>query len=177
MCGNAAGAQQVITSLNSAIASMNLDVNLDEVGCLGLCYAEPLIDIQLPGSSRLFFDNVIPDNVNDLLQSYVLDGKVPKSGVLGYLGVDPIAVGPAASEHGRRTGDRIGREDGRGALDVDPAVEEEPLDVRKVAGEGHLFQGVVPQAVDEDDQDPGIFDRSWVGHSLDEWAGVGSSDR
>ena len=40
MCGNAAGAQQVISSLKSSIESMNLDVNLDEVGCLGLCYAE-----------------------------------------------------------------------------------------------------------------------------------------
>ena len=77
MCGNAAGAQQVISSLKSSLDSMNLDVNLDEVGCLGLCYAEPLIDIQLPGSSRLFFDNVVPDKVNDLLQSYISDGKVP----------------------------------------------------------------------------------------------------
>tara|TARA_B100001123_G_scaffold66172_1_gene73582 strand:+ start:11773 stop:13557 length:1785 start_codon:yes stop_codon:yes gene_type:complete len=86
MCGNASGAQQVISSLNNTISSLGLDVNLDEVGCLGLCYAEPLVDIQIPGKPRLFFHNVEPGNVDALLKSYVVDGKVPESSALGYLG-------------------------------------------------------------------------------------------
>ena len=49
---------------------------MDEVGCIGLCFAEPLVDIQTPGSSRLFFGNVRPEDVQGLVDGYLLSGEV-----------------------------------------------------------------------------------------------------
>ena len=45
--GEAVGALQVIEKVRSVIEAKNLDVTVSEVGTSGLCYAEPLLDIQL----------------------------------------------------------------------------------------------------------------------------------
>ena len=58
MCGHAAGAFRVLETLKQYMETKGIEANVQEVGCLGLCYAEPLVDIKKPGKSRLFFNNV-----------------------------------------------------------------------------------------------------------------------
>ena len=86
MCGHAAGALDVVSALKAEAARLEVDAVIDEVGCLGLCYAEPLVDILKPGEPRLFFGNVSPADVPDLLQQYVLEGKVASDKAFAYLG-------------------------------------------------------------------------------------------
>ena len=90
MCGHAAGAFQVVDALREEFRARDIEANLHEVGCLGLCFAEPLVDILKPGSSRLFFKNVTPDDVPEIVQSYLVDDRVPWEKAIGYLGGAPI---------------------------------------------------------------------------------------
>ena len=91
MCGHSAGAYEVIDALKVELERREITATIDEVGCLGLCYAEPLIDILRPGSeSRLFFGNVTPDDVGAIVDSYLVQGTVPADKALGYLGDEPI---------------------------------------------------------------------------------------
>ena len=91
MCGHSAGAYDVIDALKVELERHGITANIDEVGCLGLCYAEPLVDILRPGSeSRLFFGNVTPGDVGDIVDSYLVQGTVPSDKALGYLGEEPI---------------------------------------------------------------------------------------
>ena len=90
MCGQAAGARDTLAAVESELDARAIDANLDEVGCLGLCFAEPLVDIKIPGGSRLFFSSVTPEVVPDIVDSYVAGRRVPDSNVLGYLGQEPI---------------------------------------------------------------------------------------
>ena len=92
MCGHAAGAFQVIDALRATLAELGLDANIHEVGCLGLCFAEPLVDILKPGTPRVFFKNVTPNDVPGIVQSYLVNDKIPSTGVLGSLG-DTLIVG------------------------------------------------------------------------------------
>ena len=94
MCAHAAGAFQVIDALKAELAERGIDANVDEVGCLGLCYAEPLVDILKPGSSRLFFRDVTPDDVPDIIESYLVNDRVPQDKVIGYLGDAAISRVP-----------------------------------------------------------------------------------
>ena len=55
MCGQAVGAVEVVEALRREVARQGLDATVMEVGCLGLCYAEPLVDVQFPGSPRVFY--------------------------------------------------------------------------------------------------------------------------
>ena len=94
MCGHAAGAFDVIEAIRSEVAGRNVDATVDEVGCLGLCYAEPLVDVMKPGESRLFFQNVSVADVPGIVESYLMGDQVPVDKVLGYLGDSPVAGAP-----------------------------------------------------------------------------------
>ena len=81
-CGLGAGAGKTLNALRGYIESHGLDVEVVEVGCIGLCAAEPLVDIQLPTRPRVCFQHVTQDKVEALLDS-VLAGTIPADGVLG----------------------------------------------------------------------------------------------
>ena len=53
-----------------------------EVGCIGLCSAEPIVDVQLPGKTRASFRSVTHEHVERLLDG-VLNGKLPSEMALG----------------------------------------------------------------------------------------------
>ena len=98
MCGHAAGAFDVLDSLRSELEAREIEANVDEVGCLGLCFAEPLVDVVKPGGSRLFFKNVSPSEAGDLIAGYLNDGTFPDDKGLGYLGDEPIDGVPDLAE-------------------------------------------------------------------------------
>ena len=91
MCGHSTGAYEVIDALRNELESQNITARIDEVGCLGICYAEPLVDILCPGTkSRLFFRNVTPNDIPSIVGSYIVEGELPADKVFGYLGEDSI---------------------------------------------------------------------------------------
>ena len=92
LCGQAAGADAVIAALREALAAGNVDAQLSEVGCLGLCYAEPLLEVQLPGGPRVFYGNFDPAMAGEVVAAHVAGGKPIESLVLGYLAPDGAAA-------------------------------------------------------------------------------------
>ena len=86
MCGHAAGAYRVADKLKTVLSERSIEANFDEVGCLGLCYAEPLLDIKKPGSPRVFFNNVTADDIDQIIEGYLINNVLPESNVLGYMG-------------------------------------------------------------------------------------------
>ena len=51
-CGLAAGAGKVLTALQDAVVGQD-GVEVIETGCIGLCYAEPLVEVFDGGHSSL----------------------------------------------------------------------------------------------------------------------------
>ena len=86
MCGHAAGAFRVADRVKTVLSERSIEANLDEVGCLGLCYAEPLLDIKKPGRPRIFFNNVSSSDVEQIIEDYLINDLLPESQVLGYMG-------------------------------------------------------------------------------------------
>ena len=79
----------VIAALREALQSQGLDARLSEVGCLGLCYAEPLLDVQLPGGARVFYGNFDPGGRRTRLSPPMSQGGQPVEDLaLGYLASD-----------------------------------------------------------------------------------------
>ncbi|MHC4873755.1 MAG: NADH-ubiquinone oxidoreductase-F iron-sulfur binding region domain-containing protein [Planctomycetota bacterium] len=81
-CGLAAGADKTVAALEKYAAEEKLDVEIIQVGCVGLCSAEPLMDILMPDKQRLVFENVTADNAVEIFQG-VLGGKVAEDNILG----------------------------------------------------------------------------------------------
>ena len=81
-CGLGAGAGKTLAAIRRYVESHELDAEVVEVGCIGLCAAEPLVDLQLAGRPRLSFRQVTEKVVDGLLDK-VLAGEVPTEYVLG----------------------------------------------------------------------------------------------
>lgn len=67
-CGIAAGADATLKAAGEYIAKQGHDADIVEVGCAGLCSAEPLLDFQLPGKARVIFRKVTADKVETILE-------------------------------------------------------------------------------------------------------------
>ena len=85
LCGQAAGADAVVAALKDALQSQGVDARLSEVGCIGLCYAEPLLDVQLPGGPRVFYGNFDPEQAAEVVSAHVVGGQAVEELALGYL--------------------------------------------------------------------------------------------
>ena len=71
VCGEAAGARAVLESLKSEISKRNISAQISEVGCIGLCYAETIVDILKPGKPRVFYAGVTSEMVPGLVEAYL----------------------------------------------------------------------------------------------------------
>ncbi len=81
-CGIVAGAFKTLKAIREYLAKHNIDATITEVGCIGLCSAEPIVDIQLPGKPRLSFANVSPSDVETLLGD-LLHHTIPDLRIVG----------------------------------------------------------------------------------------------
>ena len=81
-CGLGAGEAKVADVVRQWIDAKKADVDVVEVGCIGYCAAEPLMDVQMPGRTRVCFQNVAPEKVNEILDG-MWKGDVTADSVLG----------------------------------------------------------------------------------------------
>ncbi len=100
-CGLGAGAAKSLATIRTWLAENEVAADVVEVGCIGLCAAEPLLEVQLPGRGRLVLQEATYGRVADLLAD-ALAGRTPESNVLGQHrmeGVEPWAEAPFLDEH------------------------------------------------------------------------------
>jgi NADH-quinone oxidoreductase subunit F len=85
-CGRAAGAEAVLAEIDRELTQRNIDAIVMQVGCVGLCYAEPLVDIIKPGRPRICYGNVTPEIVAQLIEDYLVEGNPRSELALGTIG-------------------------------------------------------------------------------------------
>lgn len=88
-CGCGAGANKTLAALRNHLAEKKIAMEVLEVGCIGLCSEEPIVDIQLPGKARVYFRQVTGDKVGQLVDG-VLAGRLPSNMILGQMS-SPLA--------------------------------------------------------------------------------------
>jgi NADH-quinone oxidoreductase subunit F len=71
-CGRAAGAVEVLEAVRDTLREHGLDARVVEVGCIGPCYLEPLMDIRMPGRPRISYANVTAKKSRHIVESYLL---------------------------------------------------------------------------------------------------------
>jgi NADH-quinone oxidoreductase subunit F len=89
-CGRSAGSIDVMEALRIESAAAGIDANLIEVGCVGLCYLEPIVCIQKPGHPMIVFGNVTTHQVKSLIDGYLVKDEIPPKLVLGTIGDQKI---------------------------------------------------------------------------------------
>ncbi len=84
-CGVSAGADAVIASIDGALERLGSDLRAERAGCIGMCFAEVLVEIRDAGESR-FYSRVTPDTAVRIVEEDVIGGR-PASDLL----IDPAS--------------------------------------------------------------------------------------
>jgi NADH-quinone oxidoreductase subunit F len=85
-CGRASGALAVLEAIKSELVKHGIDAIIIQVGCIGLCYAEPLVDIAKPNCPRICYSSVTPEIVSQLIEDYVIKDNPRPDLALGTIG-------------------------------------------------------------------------------------------
>jgi len=97
-CGRAAGAEAVLTAIERELAQWNIEAIITQVGCIGLCYIEPLVDIIKPGHPRISYGNVTPEIIPRLIEDYLVNDNPCPDLALGTIGDGKIEGIPSLFE-------------------------------------------------------------------------------
>jgi NADH-quinone oxidoreductase subunit F len=89
-CGRAAGADAVIKVLKDELERRQIKADITRVGCIGLCYLEPLVDIVKQGKPRVCYGNVTPDNVSKIIDGYIVSDNPQSDMLLGSIGDESL---------------------------------------------------------------------------------------
>jgi len=103
-CGKAAGAKQVLAAFKELLEERSVEADFSEVGCLGMCYAEPLVEIGLPDGRRVLYANVTEKTARILVDEFVVGGNPVPAHALAYLGDRPVDGDPAGPRGGADSG-------------------------------------------------------------------------
>lgn len=74
-CGLAAGGLKVYQRFSELLESAGGDVILKKTGCIGMCYAEVLVEVRDEQGSTLY-GNVSPDKVGRIFENHVKKGEI-----------------------------------------------------------------------------------------------------
>jgi NADH-quinone oxidoreductase subunit F len=98
-CGCAAGALDVRSAFEKELDKSKIKADLYEVGCLGMCYAEPLVEIGLTDGRRVLYNNVTEEMVPELVRDFIKKGDPRPDLALANFGHASIDGISSFSEH------------------------------------------------------------------------------
>ncbi|MCX8043052.1 MAG: (2Fe-2S) ferredoxin domain-containing protein [Desulfobacterota bacterium] len=75
-CGIAAGAERVYAALEDELQRQGAGVQLKKCGCLGMCAAEPLVEVNIAGMPRVIYCRVDEACARDIVRGHVCGGKL-----------------------------------------------------------------------------------------------------
>ena len=163
-CGIAAGANAVAAEVRSELKKYKLEAEIINVGCIGMCHNEPLLDIQQPGQPRITYKNVKPAMVGKIIEKHIINGEYNKRWIYGQLPakdqatIEGISTYDELPFYGKQV--RIAL---KNCGIIDPESLEEYLASGGYGGlEKALFQ-MTPDEVIEEVKDSGLRGRGGAG--------------
>jgi len=92
-CGIAAGADKVL----EAVKKLAPNSNITTVGCIGMCWAEPLLDVVYPGGMRVSYMKVDEKLAEEIVKA-ALNGEVYKKNIVGVIDLNKEFFGEKQRE-------------------------------------------------------------------------------
>ena len=75
-CGIASGAKEVMEHLVLELDKRGIDAVVTQTGCMGYCFAEPTVEITLPGREPMVFGDVNPKRADEIIERYIKNGEL-----------------------------------------------------------------------------------------------------
>jgi NADP-reducing hydrogenase subunit HndB len=75
-CGIASGAKTVMDFFLEHLERRNIAAVVTQTGCMGYCYAEPTIEVKLPGQDPVVFGFVDLKRADQIIEKYIKTGEL-----------------------------------------------------------------------------------------------------
>jgi NADP-reducing hydrogenase subunit HndB len=75
-CGIASGAKTVMEFFLEQLERRNIAAVVTQTGCMGYCYAEPTIEVKLPGQDPVVFGFVDLKRADQIIEKYIKTGEL-----------------------------------------------------------------------------------------------------
>lgn len=75
-CGIASGAKDVMEFMIDSFEKRNVDAVVTQTGCMGYCYAEPTIEVKVPGKDPIVFGYVDVNKADEIIEKYIKNGEL-----------------------------------------------------------------------------------------------------
>jgi len=96
-CSRVVGAEETLEALRREIAKRQLEADVMVTGCRGLCYAEPMVEIQQPGKSPVLYHDLTAEKVPNLVETVLVGGEFGAAVALAVVGDQALGSVPALS--------------------------------------------------------------------------------
>lgn len=75
-CGIASGAKEVMEYLITELDKRSIRAVVTQTGCMGFCFAEPTIEVKLPGKDSIVFGYVNNQKIDEIIERYIKEGEL-----------------------------------------------------------------------------------------------------
>ncbi|HSV87150.1 MAG TPA: (2Fe-2S) ferredoxin domain-containing protein [Bacteroidales bacterium] len=75
-CGIAAGAKNIMEFFVEELDKRSIDAIVSQTGCLGYCFAEPTVEVTIPGQEPVVFGYVNIKKANEIIEKYIKNGEL-----------------------------------------------------------------------------------------------------
>ena len=75
-CGIASGAKETMSFIIDELDFRGIDAVITQTGCMGYCYAEPTIEVTLPGKEPVVYGYVDKDKARQIIDEYIVKGEM-----------------------------------------------------------------------------------------------------
>ncbi len=89
-CGKAAGAEEVYVAAQKTLQQIGQPGRFMEVGCIGMCYLEPLLAVRKPHGPFVYFGQLTAEKTEKILVSFLRDDDLLKEWAVCTLGEETI---------------------------------------------------------------------------------------
>ena len=75
-CGIASGARPIMDFFADELDKRGIGAFVTQTGCMGYCYAEPTVEVQLPGQEPVVFGFVDRKRADEIIEKYIKNGEL-----------------------------------------------------------------------------------------------------
>jgi NADP-reducing hydrogenase subunit HndB len=75
-CGIASGAKDVMDYMITELDKRNIEAVVTQTGCMGYCYAEPTLEVTIPGKDPIVYGFVDIKRADQIIEKYIKNGEL-----------------------------------------------------------------------------------------------------
>jgi len=75
-CGIASGAKPIMDFFTDELEKRGVGAVITQTGCMGYCYAEPTVEVLMPGKEPVVFGFVDQKRADEIIEKYIKNGEL-----------------------------------------------------------------------------------------------------